>query len=450
MTIRLHRLSTRPRLLVASVIAGLIVAFPGLAHAHNAYDSSEPSDGQVVSEAPAEWVVTFEKDVTLDSASAEAIDSSGVRLELGPAQAGSAPNVIRFALPVNLSGSITLRWKLIGTDGHVISGRIGFLVDSSAAAVAPPSTSGMSNPTDTTARFESVDPTTPEPIRWFLRLVVFVAALAVGGLVLAELFLAQGTLASARGRRLLRASAGALTIGSFVQLLILLSDFHGGSIIGSITELGGSFDSTPLGMAAIRLLVGLAIALVGFARIEIADETPVARRIGALLIIFLFGLAYTSHSRSQAWPLLGIPADIVHTAAVATWLGGLLVMMTVIAPQVSDRDLLYTFRRFGRAATFAVPVIVFTGVIQTLRLHGGFSTLFTEQHGRMLLLKLVTVATMLALAKKSRDLNLKRIAEEPQRLSAHRSRLMKAAFQEALAGGAVIGVTAALVNSNLN
>lgn len=399
---------------------------------------------------PSEWVVTFDKDVPLDSASAEAIDATGVRNDLGPALAGAAPNVIRFALPPDLSGPITLRWKLVGTDGHVISGRIGFVVDASLAPSVPASDPAVVVPPIAPAVAISPDGSTPEPIRWLLRLLVYAAVLVVGGLVLAESFLAQGSLSSHRGRRVLRGAGAVMAIGSLLQLLILLGDIHGSSLFGSVAELGNSFDSAPLGMTAVRVMVGLAVVGVGYSVIRPVDEVPVARGVGALLAIFATGLAYTSHSRSQTWPLLGVPTDVVHTVAVMAWLGGLVVLMTVIAPLAGDRDLLYSFRRFGRAATIAVPTIVVTGTIQTLRLHGGITTLFSEQHGRVLLAKLAVVVAMLALAKKSRDVNLRRVTDDPSKLASQRVRLMKAARTEALVGGVVVGVTAALVNSNLS
>jgi len=115
---------------------------------------------------------------------------------------------------------------------------------------------------------------------------------------------------------------------------------------------------------------------------------------------------------------------------------------------VDDQDALESFTRFGRAATIAVPVIVGTGVVQTLRLHGGITSLFSQSHGRVLLLKLVFVVAMLALANKSRQLNLRRIADEPARLATRRRQLVRAGLTECAVGGVVVAVTAALVSAN--
>ncbi|MFZ9396985.1 MAG: copper resistance CopC/CopD family protein [Ilumatobacteraceae bacterium] len=423
-----------------------------VALAHNSYDSSTPSDGEVLSTSPSEWVITFTKDVPLESASAEVITADGVRTDLGAAVAGAQANIIRFPLPPELSGPVGLRWKLVSEDGHVVSGRVAFTVDSAGAITSTPAVPDAT-PTDlaaTTTAIDFPDDTNPapEPIRWFFRLAVYAALLLAGGLVMSELLVAQGVLRSGRGALLFRAAGGTLAVGSLFQLLTLLGDVHGTSIIGAVGKLGDSFDSTALGMTTLRLLAAVAITYVAFTHVEEADEVRVSKLSIGLLGLFAIGLAYTSHSRSRAWPVLGVPADVAHTAAVAAWLGGLAVLVFVVAPLVDDRDALESFRRFGKAATVAVPVIVATGVVQTLRLHGGITTLFSQSHGRVLLVKLAFVIALLAVANKSRQLNLRRIADEPARIATRRRQLVRAGVTECAIGGLVVAITAALVTSN--
>ncbi|MBU3690310.1 MAG: hypothetical protein B7C54_04425 [Acidimicrobiales bacterium mtb01] len=420
-----------------------------VALAHNSYDSSSPADGEVLTAPPAEWVVTFAKDVPLESASAEIITADGVRADLPPAVAGPQANIIRFALPAALSGPVGLRWKLVSEDGHVVSGRVAFTIDAAAAATpgVAVTTPVAVEPVATPPSFDDTNPA-PEPVRWFVRLAVYAALLLAGGLVMSELLVAQGTLRSARGGLLLRVAGGTLAVGSLIQLLVLLGDIHGTSIFGAIGKLGDAFDSTALGMTTLRMLASLAILWAAFTRVDEADEERVSKLLIGLLGIFALGLAYTSHSRSRAWPVLGVPADLAHTAAVAVWLGGLAVLVSVVVPLVDDRDALESFRRFGRAATVAVPVIVGTGVVQTLRLHGGITTLFSQSHGRLLLVKLLVVVAMLAVANKSRQLNLRRLADEPARIASRRRQLTQAGLTECAIGGVIVALTAALVTSN--
>lgn len=437
------------RALIVAFLATVLGLGAGVTRAHNAYDTSTPADGEVLAAAPTEWTITFTKDVPLNSASAEIITADGVRTDLGPAQAGPQANIIRFALPAALSGPVGLRWKLVSDDGHVVSGRVAFTVNSTGTDLTtlPSATPSVVDAPTPLPTFDDTNPA-PEPVRWFVRLVVYAALLLVGGLILSELFIAQGSLRSQRGSLVLRAAGGALAVGSLLQLLFLLGDIHGKSVVGALGKLGDAFDSTALGMTTLRLLAGAAILAISFLSIDEADEERVSKLMVGLLGIFAVGLAYTSHSRSRAWPVLGVPADVAHTAAVAAWLGGLAILLFVVIPLVDDRDALESFTRFGRAATIAVPVIVGTGVIQTLRLHGGITTLFSQTHGRVLLVKILIVIAMLALANKSRQLNLRRIADEPARLATRRRQLVRAGLTECAVGGVVVAITAALVTSN--
>ena len=448
-TNRHSTLSVGVRALIVAFLATVLGLGAGVARAHNAYDTSTPVDGEVLAASPTEWTITFTKDVPLASASAEIITADGVRADLGPAQTGPQANLIRFALPAALSGPVALRWKLVSDDGHVVSGRVAFTVDSTGTDLTalPSTTPSVVDAPTPLPTFDDTDPA-PEPVRWFVRLAVYAALLLAGGLILSELFIAQGSLRSQRGSLVLRAAGGTLAVGSLLQLLFLLGDIHRKSAFGAIGKLGDAFDSTALGMTTLRLLTGAAILAISILSIDEADEERVSKLMIGLLGIFAVGLAYTSHSRSRAWPVLGVPADVAHTAAVATWLGGLAILLFVVIPLVEDRDALESFTRFGRAATIAVPVIVGTGVIQTLRLHGGITTLFSQSHGRVLLVKILIVIAMLALANKSRQLNLRRIADEPARLATRRRQRVRAGLTECAVGGVVVAVTAALVTSN--
>jgi putative copper export protein len=64
------------------------------------------------------------------------------------------------------------------------------------------------------------------------------------------------------------------------------------------------------------------------------------------------------------------------------------------------------------------------------------------------LVKLAFVIALLAVANKSRQLNLRRIADEPARIATRRRQLVRAGVTECAIGGLVVAITAALVTSN--
>ena len=101
----------------------MAIAFAGFgaqpASAHNALATSVPAAGAVLSEVPASWALTFTKDVPLDSASAELVAASGVRTALPAPTYGVSKKEILFALPPDLNGAMTGRWRLVGADGAI-------------------------------------------------------------------------------------------------------------------------------------------------------------------------------------------------------------------------------------------------------------------------------------------------------------------------------------------
>lgn len=425
--------------------------------AHNSIDTSTPSDGATLSTSPADWVLSFANDVPLNSASAEIITSDGVRTSLPTPTHGSTQKIIRFALPQNLTGAISARWRLVGTDGHVVSGRVQFTVTSGADTTLPGTTE------TTTSESDGATPTTiapianfsdgtgvnlaPEPVRWVLRLTNYAALLLFGGLLFTEMNLAQGVMQLSASLRLAKASAVALTAVPALQTLIFLSDVNDTSIFGAIAHLGDSFSSTPASMNVMRAISGgVFIYLLAQRTVHHFSE-----RFTQLALInsgvYLIALAYGGHSRSSRAPWLGIPVDVIHTASSAIWLGGLVIFIFLVLPSVDSIRALQAFVRYGHSAQYAVIAIITTGVIQTLRLHGGITTLFTTTHGRVLLLKILCVAAMLKVGDINRRRLLRQLPTSELLADRRRALLVRASTTEAALGGIVVAITTALVTS---
>jgi copper transport protein len=147
---------------------------------------------------------------------------------------------------------------------------------------------------------------------------------------------------------------------------------------------------------------------------------------------------------------LGIPIDIAHTAASAVWLGGLIVLIFLVTPRIDSEKILGVFVKFGDVAKFAVITIIVTGVIQTLRLHGGITTLFTSSHGRILLLKLVVVALMLKVGDINRRRLIRYASFQGVAIDRKRALLVRASYTETTIGAVVVALTAVLVTSSFN
>ena len=438
----------------------LTLAFAGFgaqpASAHNALSTSNPANGAVLTQSPATWSLTFTKEVPLDSATAEFIASNGVRTALPAPTHGATTKEIVFALPPDLNGPITARWRLVGTDGHVVTERVSFTVNSASVAVASTTTTpaGASSSVDAVTQDAAVlsfeESLTPEPVRLGLRLFGYAALLIIGGMLFTEFSIAQGIIGAARAREVLLASGVALTLAPLLQTLIFLDDSRDFGVFQSLFHILEAFDTTAGSMHFVRFLAA-AVLLVGIIRAgQTTSKTLVSPPMLVAAGAYLVSLAYTGHSRSMKWPVLGVPADVVHTAATAVWLGGLIVFVFFVLPTLQPSQSIEAFRRFGTAATYAVAAMVVSGIIQTLRLHGSIITLFTQSHGRWLLLKLVLVAAMLKIGDINRRRLLRKLPSDDAGVANRVALLRRASITEIVNGGLVMLVTAVLVSASFN
>ena len=468
-------------------LLGLLVAFfafgvnPALAH--NAFDSSSPSEGDLLETSPSGWTITFTKSVPLDSFSGEVINGDGIRTQLASPTHGATDNIVVVSFPTSLTGEITARWKLVSSDGHVVSGRVAFSVNATATTTiaVPPTTTSVVNPevasplvssttvsplpTSSTPSSNSLAPTesvesagefsdsdpVPEVIRWSLRSLGYLAILILIGLVFAEMFLAEGALVAAMGRRLLLMSAAAITVVPLLQGWIFLADVNGYSFFKAPLDTFDLFSTTPGSMMLTRALSGAAISYAAIIAWPQLTNTIKERQAIGLIGAYLITLAYTSHSRSQALPLLGLPVDVLHVAASAVWLGGLAVLALAVIPLLDAKSALLTYTRYGRYAQYAVITIVVTGLIQTLRLHGvSLSSLFGERHGQILLLKILAVGLMLKVGDVNRRRLLKNIPTEDSPMIKRSTLLLRASYTELVCGVVVLALTSILVTSSFN
>lgn len=444
----LMRAVLRSRLRTMALMTfGLSLAMAAPASAHNEFVSSSPADGAVLEQSPAQWLVTFTKDVPLDSASGEIVGPDGSITTLSTPSYGASQTEISFALPPALSGVHTARWRLVSVDGHVISGRATFTVGASGAL--NPDGSGILGDSASASVGDPTNPA-PEPVRWALRFIGYAALLALGGLLVSELYIVEGVFGALRDRPLIKLIAGALVGVPLLQMLFFLGDVFGTSVFGALTHLTDVFATTPGSMFAARTMLG---GVLAYQLLTIMRGRPTFN--DQRLIVITAGLyaltqAYTGHSRSRAVPLIGIPADTVHLIAASVWLGGLAILVFIVAPLLDTRDLWRSFERYGRVAKIAVISLVVTGIIQTLRLHGGIGTLFTQSHGQLLLLKIAIVAVMLRLGDLNRRRMTTKIKDNPNLMDKRLALVVRMGTVEAVTGAGVLAVTAALVTASFS
>jgi copper resistance protein D len=131
---------------------------------------------------------------------------------------------------------------------------------------------------------------------------------------------------------------------------------------------------------------------------------------GVLATIFLASLAWTGHAASATG--IGanahLLADLVHTLAAGSWVGGLLplVLVTSQASRSSDdRSLVEcgrVLRRFSVLGLTSVSALAASGLINTWYLTDHLGTLFNTDYGWLVQIKIGMFLAMLCLAAVNR------------------------------------------------
>lgn len=426
----------------------IAVSFPDEVLAHNSMESSNIVDGSVLETPPTEWIVVFVKPVGSDAVSGDLIDADGRRLRLNPPSRGASDRELVYALPPLQSGIYTLRWRLVGDDAHVVTGRVRF----EFRDVGIPD--GAATPSSVVIQWEETDGLPPDEESGSLTLVPFralgyAALVLLLGLWFVELRVAAGARESSRGRRLGSWSAAVLLATALVEALEVSARQRDVSLVTAIGHLPRLLESSAGSMVAARILVS--IALVVFI---VASRRSASRSLEytgfVALAVYPIALAMGGHSRTEGSAWLGVPIDVLHQLSISVWLGGLAVLHLVVLPQIADEAVPRAYSLFGRHARIAVPVIMATGIVQTVRLHGVDLSVFLDTaHGRTLVGKLSLVAAMLVLGDLNRRRANRLVTGNSAPAGETRAVLRRASTVEVAIGGLVLAITARLVETSI-
>jgi copper transport protein len=453
----------RRSLLFLCALAGFLLVGPGRVAAHNSLETSTPSDGAVLDISPTQIVWKFANAVPLETLTVTLVDAAGVRTELGGSTQGATANEVITPLPTLAPGAVSVRWRLVGPDGHPVTDRVSFSVNAAPLLSAPPTTlvpaSGMPNTSSVPPPSSSAPPTavaaqggidepwsTPAPIRWFLRGLAYLAIMVAAGVVITHTVILRdhdwgGT------RRLLEPALLVIGVTALIQLLVVASDIGGQPIWAAGPEISGAVQSTDAGAA---FMVRVVLALTAW--LLLVHQPPVVPQVrrDLLMIVALAMLgtwSFAGHSNSMRWRTVGVPLDVVHHGAAAAWLGGLTIVAFVTLPHLTLGEVGPVMQRFSKLASVAVGLIVGTGVLQAIRLVGGPGRLLDADHGRLLAVKLVVLAAMLGLAEANRRRVNVRLRSAGASARVDVDALRRGMLLELVVGLLIIGVTAAMVVS---
>lgn len=438
--------------LVLCAVTVAILGLPaGTSSAHNTLVSSDPADGASLEVAPTQVTWMFDRSVPLETMTVTLIDTTGARSELAGSTHGPAGDAeVVTPLPALQPGQVSLRWRLVGPDGHPITGRIDFAVSTPNTSVpgveaTPPSATIPPAVEAASADEGDGSYSTPSSLRWVLRYASYLAIMATVGILLTTAYVWSGAGDHPLLRRVLSWSLFATAALAFGQLLVIASDVGGSAPWASF----GSIDAatvTDAGMALmVRIVLALALWIVLFQyRLTHPDVYWTAVTLPGLALLATW--AFAGHSRSMRWPEIGVLTDVAHHAAAAAWIAGLAIVGWIVIPKMATDVLVPAVRSFSRVAAISVAVLVVTGLVQTVRLVGNPAGLLDADHGRYLAVKVLVLAAMLAIANANRQ-RVNRRLDDTIGLDTHVGTLRRAVLAEFAIGLVIIAITAAMVVS---
>src|SRR5919106_828269 len=116
------------RLLFVTSLAVSLAALPTAALGHAEFFASEPADGAVVDEPPAEVVITFDGELQSERSEFR-VAGPGGEVGVGAVDLEVAErNVLRGAVAITEPGIYTVKWTAVADDGHEEVGDFSFTV----------------------------------------------------------------------------------------------------------------------------------------------------------------------------------------------------------------------------------------------------------------------------------------------------------------------------------
>jgi copper transport protein len=361
------------------LVAVAVLAAPASAFAHATLRAESPGYRERLARGPASVVLRFDQEVTAFPDSIVVRTAHG-RVVSDDAASGADSRIVLVPLRELPKGAYTVRWHVLASDGHPVSGVYTFGV----GVAAPPPTEG----------YGATGPTrTEDVVRWayFLSL-----SLVVGGLGFALLVLRS--VPPAVGRRLYRLIGAGLVATLEVGLLgfilraedalqlpfgrLLYADL---SPIAAGTRLGVAFTAMTMGFVLVSVFVYFAWLL---------DRAVLLWPAFVLALGFASGLSLSGHQAADASSRGTELADWIHLSAALLWVGGLIVLAVCVWPLARElrRD---AFLRFSRLATLLIAALLGAGIYLSVVRLPAASDLWTAGYGRVLLVKIALVSIAL-------------------------------------------------------
>lgn len=451
-------------LLACGVAATAMLLAPGTALAHATLEGTSPPRGATVEREPSAVVFRFDEPVEGNFGAVRVYDAGGERVDEGDAfhPNGEGPKLGVHLKPGLPDGSYTATYRVVSADGHIVSS--GYVFSIGKAGVAPKETvaelvAGSGSGTATEVAMG---------IARGLQYAALAAALGALAFLFFVWWPARRLLADADGldaanggfeRRLRTVLPVAATVGALSAAAAIVFEAAEAAGVSAGSALSSTILREELGtrFGTIWGLTALAWVLVGVGVVP-ALRRPTPRRIAPLFLPLVFIAlepALSGHPSTQSPVVLLFPANVIHVASMAVWIGGLASLVLILPaatralePPGRSRLIAACLVRFSPLALACVTLILLTGVGQAYAYVRHLDNLLDTAYGRAVLIKFVLlVGALMPLGAYNRHRSvprLKRIAaggEAPGRAGLLLRRALRGEIALVLV---VLGVTAAL------
>ena len=387
-------MTRRVRRAIAALLLALVALFAlpsSPVSAHASLVQSDPAANSVVATSPTSVVLTYDENIEASTASISLFDAKGAKISIGAPKSGASAAVVQATVPTLKDGIYAVVWRVTSEDGHVVDGAFSFQVGTA-------STGGGQDLVDQVLNGARV----PTATAWWYGVARFLSLMGATLLIGTGMWGMQGDprLDAQRGvRRAVLVGCIAFVVGSLACFGLFGASVKAGGIADAFKpSVWGDIASTHTGrMLLMRIAMSLVLAvLLSLRRHDRLDVWGAAAVTAAIVAIFSFSAS--GHPNALRPKTLWITLDAIHLGAITVWVGGLIALALATKAWFLEPRALLVVKSFSMVALVSVPVIIATGVAQSLKLAGGLHDISATTWGRFLLGKVMLVVAMIAVA----------------------------------------------------
>ncbi len=465
-----HVLTRRGPVLLFALL--LQLTLPLSVHAHQQLLRSAPAKGDQLSAVPRTLRLVFNERVELDvSRLALAGPNGAIALSRLRLHADSSTVLLADIAGPLESGTYTVMWQVVGSDGHPVRGEFGFTIAPGAIGIARPADVGPTAPGQTPPPAEHHPAATfpagsdfdaESPLYAAVRWLTFAGLLGIIGVVAFRLLVLRlfernrATMddalvapAAARARYVGLAALGVLGAALLLRLYAQSYALHGPAQALDAALMETMLRRTIWGWGWLLQLAAMIAVLLGLliARKQATTGWWITA-VGAIALAFTPGLSGHAIATPEL-SILAVAADALHVLGAGGWLGSLLLVLIAGMPVALRRPegqradaVAALINAFSPTALFFAGVVVSTGVIAAWIHLGTIPELWQSAYGRTLLVKVAVLSVVFGTGAYNW---LKVRPALGDVAAAHR--LRRSAMLELAIGVVVLAVTAVLVTT---